>query len=198
MSITFKPTDKFRTDDHKAVKARTVEKNANGKTLRTERDKIQKSIIAEESNDPNLATRLADLIAGRKPTVPTPFDVRLREVQIKIRDNDDDLDFLAGKDKAFEIEAQKLMLEDAAPQITAAEKALWDAFVNLYDKFLPVWVAKRELHNNSIRTYQYFADPFEEFLGVPSDINSLWAEGFRQGIAAKYIAKTPAALRPKS
>jgi hypothetical protein len=89
------------------------------------------------------------------------------------------------------------MLEDARPQIAGAEKAMWDAFVNLYEKFVPVWEAKRTLHNNSIRSYELFANPFDEFLGVPSDVNSLWAEAFRQGIAAKYVSKMPKALLPK-
>jgi hypothetical protein len=197
VTITFKPIDKFRADDHKALLASTANLEKLRKAECAERDKVQKSIADEESNDPNLATRLTDLIAGRKPTVPTPFDVRLREVQVKIRDIDNDLDFLAAKEKQFEIEAQKRMVDDARPQIVAAEQAKWEAFVNLYEKFVPVWTAKRALHNHSIRSYDLFADSFDDFLGVPSDINSMWCELFRQGFAAGYIKKMPAALVPK-
>jgi hypothetical protein len=197
VTITFKDKAKFRADDHNAVLARITERDATGKTLRAERDAIQRSMANEESTDPNLASRLTDLIAGRKPAVPTPWDVRLREVQIKIRDNDDDIDFLAGKAKAFEIEAERKMLEDTRPEIVTAERAMWDAFVNLYDKFLPVWQAKRHLHGNSIRTYDLFANSFDDLLGVPSDLNSVWADLYRNGIASGYIKKMPAALAPK-
>jgi hypothetical protein len=196
VTITFKPIATFRNEDHKALLARTAELNAKGKTLRVKRDAINKSIANDESDDPNLKTRLADIIAGRSPMPPTPWDVRLREVQIEIRTNEDDLDFLEGKSKFFEIEAQKKMLDDSRPQIVAAEKAMWAAFENLYDKFVPVWQAKVSLHGNSIRTYELFANSFEEFLGVPVGVNPAWCELFREGIKAGHVAKMPVALRP--
>jgi hypothetical protein len=197
VSISFKLISKFRSDDHQAVLARIAELNAKGKALRAKRDSINKSIANDESSDPNLKTRLSDLISGRSPTPPTPWDVQLHAVKVEIRDNDDDLDFLAGKAKAFEIEAEKKMLEDARPQIVAAEKAQWDAFVLLYETFVPVWQAKRALHGSSIRTYDLFAASFDNILGVPSDINSVWCELFREGIAAKHVSRMPSALAPK-
>jgi hypothetical protein len=194
--INFKPEANYYSEDHKALLARTAELNPNGKTLRAKRDKIQKSIANDESDDPNLKTRLADIIAGRSPTPPTPWDVRLREVQIEIRTNEDNLDFLAGKEKIFAIEAQKKMLDDSRPQIVAAEKAMFDAFANLYDKFVPVWNAKRHLHGNGIGTYELFANSFEEFLGIPVGVNPAWCELFREGIKAGHIKAMPVALRP--
>jgi hypothetical protein len=147
-AITLKPTATFRSDDHKAVLGRITELNAKGKTLRAKRESTNRSIANEESNDPNLKSRLSDLIAGRSPAPPTPWDVRLREVEIEIRDNEDDIEFLSGKDRIFEIEAQKRMLDEASPQIVAAEKAMWDAFVNLYEKHLPVWPPARQLDSH--------------------------------------------------
>jgi hypothetical protein len=90
------------------------------------------------------------------------------------------------------------MLDDARPQIVAAEKAMFDAFANLYDKFVPVWNAKRHLHGNSIRTYDLFLNSFEEFLGIPVGVNPAWTQLFREGIAAGHLSKMPQALRPKS
>jgi hypothetical protein len=197
VNITFQQTSKFRTEDHKAVLALTAERDKTGKALRAQRDAFQKSMANDESTDSNLASRLTDLIAGRKPAMPTPWDVRLREVQIKLRDNDDDLDFLAGKAKAFEIEAERKMLDDARPQIVAAERELFETFLKFYNQYLPYWQAGRHLRGNSIRTYELFANSFDSILGVPVDINSAFCELFREGIAAGYISKMPPALRPK-
>jgi hypothetical protein len=93
-NITFKPIETFRNNDHKAVRGLKAEKIAGGKIKKAKRGKIQKSMSSDESTDPNLASRLADLIAGRKPAVPTPLDVQLREIQIEIRNNEDDISFL--------------------------------------------------------------------------------------------------------
>ena len=90
------------------------------------------------------------------------------------------------------------MLEDARPQIESAEREIFETFLKLHSQVLPHWQTKRELHGNSVRTYDLFANSFDNLLGVPSDINSMWCELMREGIAAGYISKMPAALRPKS
>jgi hypothetical protein len=197
VNIVFKPTAKFRTEDHNAVLARITERNAKGRTLRAKDAAIQKSIDNEESNDPNLKSRLSDLISGRSPTPPTPWEVQRHAVKVEIQDNDDDLDFLSAKARQFEIEAEKKMVDDARPQIVAAEKEIFETFSKLFNQVLPYWQAKRHLHGNSVRTYDLFANSFDTILGVPSDLNSAWAELFREGIAAGYISKMPAALLPK-
>lgn len=197
-NIAFKPVQAFRLDDHKAVLARIDEKKAIVKPKKAKRDSINKSIANSESSDPNLASRLTDLIAGRNPAVPTPWDVQLHEVLCEIRDVEDDIEFLSGKAKIFEIEAEKRMVDDARPQINAATKAMWDAYVNLFEKYALVWNAKRHLRNNSIRTYELFNDSFEEFLGIPVGVNPAWTELFREGIKAGHISKMPQALRPAS
>jgi hypothetical protein len=90
------------------------------------------------------------------------------------------------------------MLESARPQIEAAEKEIFETFLKFHTQFLPYWETKRALHGNSIRTYDLFANSFDNLLGVPSDINSMWCELFREGIASRYVSKMPVALRPKS
>ena len=117
---------------------------------------------------------------------------------VEIRDDEDDLSFLEGKAKLFEIEAQKKMLDDARPQILAAEKEIFETFSKLYNQFLPYWQTKSHLHGNSIRTYELFANSFDNFLDVPVNINSAWCELFREGIAAGHVSKMPQALRPQS
>jgi hypothetical protein len=97
-TITFKPEANFYTDEHKAVLALKAEKIASVKIKKAKRDKIRKSMDSATS-EPTLTSRLGDLIARRTPTPPTPLDVQLREVQIEIRDEEDDLTFLDGKDK---------------------------------------------------------------------------------------------------
>jgi hypothetical protein len=197
-TITFKPVPTFRLDDHKAVIAVIDERKAKVKVKKAKRDKINKAMANDETTDPNLAARLTDLISGRKPAVPTPWDAQLHEVKCEIRDDENDIEFLSGKAKIFEIEAERRMVDEARPQIAAHTQALWDAYVKLYEAFVPVWQAKRHLHGNSIRTFELFNDSFEEFLGVPVGVNPAWTELFRQGIAAGHIKQMPPALRPRA
>jgi hypothetical protein len=196
-NITFKPEANYYSDDHKAVRALTAEKPANIKTKKAKRDKILKS-MDNESSEPTLTARLDDLIARRVSTPPTPLDVQLREVQIEIRDEEDDLIFLDGKEKLFQIEAQKRMLDEAKPQIVAAERELFETFSKFYSQYLPYWQARQTLRGNSIRTFELFSNSFDEFLGIPVDINSAFCELFREGIKAGYISRMPTALRPKA
>jgi hypothetical protein len=199
LTITFKPIETFRTEDYKANLMNSAKIKASLKEDDCpERDKLKAAIDRNENSDVAPELRIKALAEGRSLPVPATLEARFHEVQVKIRSKNDALDYLADKAKLFEIEAQKKMLDDARPQIVATEKEIFETYSKLFNQVLPYWQARCHLHGNSIRTYELFANSFDEFLGVPTDINSAWCELFRQGIAAGYISKMPPSLRPKS
>lgn len=197
--IIFKPIDTFRIEDHKANLLNSTKIEA---SLKQEdypaRDKLKAAINRNETSDVAPELRVTALAEGRSLPVPATLEAQLYEVQVRIRDKNDALDYLAGKAKLLEIEAQKRMLDDARPQIVAAEKEIFETFTKLYNQYLNYWQSRQTLRGNSIRTFELFSNSFDEFLGVPVDINSAWCELFREGIAQGYVAKMPAALRPRS
>jgi hypothetical protein len=199
-NITFKPIQSFYSEGHKANIANTAKINAKVKDLCTECDAIDASIAAnEDMKDPNPEARIAALADGRDapPTVPPPSARRL-EILYDLRDCNEALDYLAGKDKIFKTEAGRRMVEDARPQIVAAEKELFELLTKIHEKYLPYWQAMRSLLSNSIGTNGLFANDIDDVLGVPTDVNSGWADIFRGGVASGYVKKMPAALRPKT
>jgi hypothetical protein len=197
-TITFKPEPIFHGDDLKANLANATKIKESLKDDYKERDKIKAAIDRNENSDIAPELRIKALAEGRSLPVPATLESRLYEVQVQIQSKNDALDYLEGKKKLLQVDAQKKMLDDARPQIAAATQAMWDAYVNLFEKYATVWAAKRHLRGNSIRTYELFNDSFEEFLGVPVGVNPAWTQLFREGIKAGHISKMPAALRPTS
>jgi hypothetical protein len=198
VSIQFKPIESFFSDDDKAILANTAKLNANGKALRAKRDALTARIDKGETpTGPDIKARIASLIDGKPVAEVASLEAQRLEVLYAIRDNEDALDYLAGKEKTFRAEAGRKMVLDQKTQIVAAEKAIFEKFGELYQTFVPVWQAKRELLNNSIGTYGLFNNDFDEIMGVPTDINAPWADLFRQGVAARHISKMPAALTPR-
>jgi hypothetical protein len=196
--ITFKPEANFYIADHKANLMNSAKIKASLPEDYKERGELKAAIDRNESSDVSPELRIQAIAEGRSLPVPATLESRLYEVKVKIQSKNDALDYLAGKEKIFRVEAQKRMLAEARPQIAAATQAMWDAYANLFEKYATVWDAKRHLRNNSIRSYELFNDSFEEFLGIPVGVNPGWCQLFREGIAAKHIGKMPAALRPKS
>jgi hypothetical protein len=197
VTITFKPEVTFRTDDHKANLMNSAKISASLKPDYKERDELKAAIDRNETSDVAPELRIQALAEGRSLPVPATLEARHREVQVRIRDKHDALDFLDGKEKIFKIESQKKMLDDARPQIFAAEKEIFETILKLHAQVLPYWQAKRELHGNGVRTYELFANSFDEFFGIPVDVNSPFCELFREGIAAGHVRKMPAALLPR-
>jgi hypothetical protein len=198
VTITFKPIQSFFTEDDKAILAGIEKLTANGKALPAKRDALTAAIDkGEKPTGQDIETRIANLIDGKSVAPVTSLEAQRLEVLYAIRDNEDGLDFLFGKKQIAHAEAGRKMVEAAKTQIVAAEKAIFDKLAELYDVFVPFWLAKRELLNNRIGTYGLFNNDVDEVLGVPTDLNSPWADLFRQGVVAGHIKKMPAALIPK-
>jgi hypothetical protein len=197
-TITFKPEPTFHGDDLKANLANAAKIKVSLPEDYKERDNIKAAIDRNENSDVSPELRIQAIAEGRSLPVPATLESRLHAVQVKIQSKNDALDYLAGKEKLLREQAQKRMVDEARPQIAAQTQALWDAFANLYEKYVPLWQARRHLHGNSVRTFELFNDSFEEFLGIPQGVNPAWSELFRQGIKAGHIRKMPAALAPKS
>jgi hypothetical protein len=196
--IEFKSIESYFTEDDKAVIANTAKLNANGKTQRAKRDALTARIDkGETASGPNITSRIANLIEGKPVGEVASLEAQRLEILYGIRDNEDALDYLAGKEKTFRTVAGAKMVEAAKTQIVASEKEIYDAVQTLFNAFLPYWHAKRHLLNNGHPTLGQFTSPLDELLGVPVDVNSGWADIFRHGVAAGHIRKTPKELAPK-
>src|ERR1700694_1074507 len=123
---------------------------AYGKDLRAELAAGDAS--KDEHIEANAEARIASHIAGTNVAPPKPWATRRTEILYAERDNEEALDWLAGKAKIAETNAGKKLVADAAPQIDAADKEVFEAVQQLYEKFLPYWQSKRKLLNHSIGT----------------------------------------------
>jgi len=157
VTIQFKPVESYFTEDDKAILADKAKLKALGKTFFAKRDAFTALIDKGETvAAPDLKTRIANLIDGKPVTQPPTLEAQRLEVLYAIRDNEQTLDELAVKEKAFRAEAGRKMVLDQKTQIVAANKAIFGKLAELYEVFVPFWLAKRELLNNSVGTYGLF------------------------------------------
>jgi hypothetical protein len=197
VTITFKQIESFLTDDDKALIANKAKLTANGKQLFAKRDALTAAIDkGGKAAGPDLKTRIANLIDGKPAAPVASLEAQRLEVLYAIRDNEEALDYLAVKEKAFRAEAGQKMVEAAKPQIVAAEKEIYDAVQTLFNAFLPYWTAKRSLLGNSITTLGLFGSPIDEILGVPVGVNSAWSDLFRHAVERGHL-RMPKELMPK-
>ena len=192
--IKYNPKDSYYTDEHKKNLANAAKLKATAKDLYAQRDAIFAAIAKGENPDPNPEARLVALAEGRSAPPPTTLSARRLEILYAIKDSDSAQDYLAEKLNSAEKAAEKKMVEEAKPQIVAAEKAVYDAVQTLFAAFLPYWAAERHLLGNGISPLGLFNSPLGELLGAPMAPHSDWAELFRHGVAQGHISKMPKEL----
>ena len=193
--ITIKPVASYYSDDDKAILARKAELAATGKRRQIELAELD-AAIAEQGN-PNSTPEdtIQNLIAGIEVPRPPPLSERRTALQYVIRDIEQALDYLAGKERQININAGARLAKDIKPQHDAAEKELVDALLIAHQKHLLYWNAKRHLLNNGIGLYGNFNVDADEVLGIPVNGGSTLAEYFRDAVKAGYIQTLPAAFR---
>jgi len=193
--ITFEPIISYYTDDDKAVIARKAELAAAGKRRQAELAEVDIAIAKQGDVDPNPADQIQNLIAGIEVPRPQPLSAKRTELQYIIRDIEQALDFMAGKERQANINAGARLAKDIKPQHDIAAKELADALLVAHEKHLVYWQAKRNLINGAIGLYGLFDSNVDEILGIPVDKGTPLADLFREAVKQKYLRAVPESLR---
>jgi hypothetical protein len=191
--------DKYYTPDENAFFAKDKEFAADIKKLIAE----LAAIDADEENDKTpghgLKARVESLINGTTLATPkTHAERRIENLQTRQR-KEEARDYLAGKIRVAKYAAGERLAKDRKPDTEAAEKLVAEKFIGFYDAYHAVWKMKRNLLNDGIGLYGSFngSSSVDDTLGIPVDVNSRWADLFRDFVAAGHIKRMPQALLPK-
>jgi hypothetical protein len=190
--IQFKPIEAYYTDDDKAIIARKAELAATGKRLQSELAALD-AAIAAQSDLPTPEDRIQNLIAGTAPQKPP--SAKRTELQIAIRDIEQALDYMAGKERRVTMTAGARLCKDVKPQVDKAEKELAAAMVIAHEKQFMRWQAKQYLVNAGTGLNGLFDSNVEKILGVPVDKGSVLHDYFYAAVKAGHLRAVPAALR---
>jgi hypothetical protein len=191
--------DKYYTDDERAIFARDKDLEATGKRLSADLAAVDASIAAGEPSDPNPEARLDSIVKNIPLAMPRSWADRRTEIQYGKRDVENARDYLADKIRVANHAAGERLAKHNKPATEAAEKLVAEKFLGFYDAYHASWKMKRNLLNDGIGLYGSFngSSQIDEFLGIPVDINSRWADLFRDFVAANHIRRMPPALLPK-
>jgi hypothetical protein len=103
---------------------------------------------------------------------------------------------LAGKDIQAQTEAKKRLCLDLKPQSESMGKQLAEAMFALNRIHLEYFKIKRHLINEGIGLHGgVFSADVEQFMGIPWDRTSAFADYFRSAVKAGHIKNAPDALR---
>ncbi len=186
--------DKYYTDDERAIFARDKDLEATGKRLRRDLAVIDASIAAGENADPNPEQRLDALVKGITLATPRSWADRRIELLYANRDVEQARDYLADKIRVANLAAGERLAKHNKPATDAAEKLVAEKFLGFYDAYHASWKMRRTLLNDGIGLFGSFngSSQIDDFLGIPVDVNSPFAEIFRDFVAAGQIKRLPA------
>jgi multidrug efflux pump subunit AcrA (membrane-fusion protein) len=193
--ITLKPLSSYYTDDDKAVIARKAELAATGKRRQAELTELDTAIATQGDIAPDQDDQVQNLIAGLETPRPQPLAARRTELQYVIRDIEQALDFMAGKERQVTIKAGARLAKDIKPQVDIAERELVEALVIAHEKHLTYFNAKRHLINGGIGLNGLFASGVDGVLGIPVDKGTPLADLFRAAVRAGYLKSAPKDFR---
>jgi hypothetical protein len=192
--IQFKTEQSYYTEADKQNIANEARLKAEATELHAKNNAFNAAFASGENPaESDRATRIAQYVDGKRVRVPSFKEQQIENLR-EIRLNDEALDFVAVKVNDGKRVARRKMVQEAKPQIVAAEKKIYDAVQTLFDAFLPYWTAERQLRGNGISPLGLFNSPLGELLGAPMAPHSDWAELFRHGVSQGHISKMPAVL----
>jgi hypothetical protein len=193
--ITFKPIASYYTDDDRAVLSRIADLKAAAKRRQIELAEVDAAIDNRASTDPVPEKQIQNLIDGIEVQRPPPLSAKRTAIQYIIRDIEQALDFMAGKERQLNINAGARLAKDIKPQHDIAAKELADALVIAHDKHLAYWQTKRALINGAIGLHGLFDSNIDDVLGIPVDKGTALHDYFHYAVNAGHIRNVPAALR---
>jgi hypothetical protein len=193
--ISFKPIESYYTNDDNAVIVRTAELAAAGKRCQAELAELDSAIANQDKIGPTLDDQVQNLIAGIDVPRPPPLSAKRIELQYKIRDIEQALDFMARKERQVIIKAGARLAKDIKPQVDIAEKELVDALVIAHAKHLVCFQAKRKLINEGIGLHGLLGSNVDDVLGIPVDKCSALHDFFYAAVRAGNLKTVPESLR---
>jgi hypothetical protein len=193
--ISIKPIAEFYTDDDKAVFKSKADLKALAVRHQAKLAELEVVIASNVDLIPNAETQVQNLIAGIDAELPKPLDVQRADIQIAIRDIEQSLDFLAGRERQVNHQASVRLAKDIKPQVDIAEKELASALVTAHEKHVAYFVAKRSLLNSGIALCGQFGSTVDDVLGVPVNHLTPLADLFRGAVKAGYLNAMPKELR---
>jgi hypothetical protein len=195
LTITIKPIASYYTDDDRAVIARQTELAATGKRRQAALAELDSAIATQGDIAPDQDDQVQNLIEGIETHRPQPVTAKRTELQYIIRDIEQALDYMAGKERELTIKAGARLARDLKPQADLAERELVEALVIAHEKHLTYFNAKRHLINGGIGLNGLFASNVDDVLGIPVDKGTPLADLFRAAVRAGYLKSAPKDFR---
>jgi hypothetical protein len=194
--VTFKIKDlsEYFTEEDIARNKRKTELEVTSRRL----DNEIAALKASQDNGENNAHEkyIESLISGNDAAPPKSSAVQLHERRQQKLNVETALDVLAGKDYLALVEAKKRMCLDLNPQSDSLGKQLAEAASALNRIHLEYFKIKRHLINEGIGLHGgVFSADVEQFVGIPWDRTSAFADYFRNAVKAGHIKHVPEALR---
>jgi hypothetical protein len=189
--ISVKPITDFYTDDDRAIIARKAELVATGKRRQSELAELDSAIATQGDIAPDQDDQVQNLIAGIETPRPQPLTARRTELQYIIRDIEQALDFMAGRERQVTINAGARLAKEIKPQVDLAEIELAQALAIAHEKHLTYFNAKRHLINSGIGLNGLFGSNVDDVLGIPVDKGTALADLFRAAVKAGYLKSAP-------
>jgi hypothetical protein len=192
--ITIKPIEAYYSDDDKAIIARKAELVAAGKRRQSELAEVDAAITAHDPN-PTPEDAVQNLIDGVEAPRPQPLSEKRTALQHVLRDIEEALHFMNGKERRAKMNAGARLAKDIRPQVDKAEKELVAALVIAHEKHLTFWQAKHHLIDAATGLNGLFESNVDDILGVPVNKQSPLADLFRTAVKANHLKSIPAVLR---
>jgi hypothetical protein len=191
--IHIKEFSEYYSDDEKAIFKRTADLKAILAGRRTELAAIDAKITVPDAVDSRTEDRVQSLITGIEVKRPPPLNQQRMEIQYAIRDLEEALDFMAGKELQANLNAGARLAQDIKPAVDAVAKELFDALALAHDKHLQYWTAKRHIINLGVGLNGLFDSNVDDVLGIPIDKGSPLAFVLREAVRQKHLPRVPKA-----
>jgi hypothetical protein len=192
--IHIKELSEYFSDDEAAVFTRTTDLKTMLAGRRSELAAIDAKIAVPDAVDSRSEDQVQSLITGVEIKRPPPLNAQRMEIQYAIRDLEEALDFMAGKELQANLNAGARLAEDIKPQVDTAAKELFDALALAHDRHFSYWTAKRHVINLGVGLNGLFDSAVDDVLGIPTDKGSPLAFVLREAVRQRQLRTLPKAF----